>query len=322
MAARHGDAHMGPFPLPQGGTLTSAQRQDIWQRTGVSACVRWRAQWQQRCLTLSGPADWLMEGKRLAEAAIQANGSEHGRQEEDQPAQTHDVDELRRRFDWLHQYYHGQIATLQNQLDQVSRRASEAYDKAVELTEILEKQKQEKKDKKRKRTEKKKEQNEEQDEERSRDGGPGSASHAHVEKKSEGSPRRDVRDPKQGQEEKNAPKQEGGKTTRGPSPGPTEDQLKNIPWFKELYDFKVAAAKDEKWIKSKTQYVAKGLEGNAGKEYEYYKRECSAYGVTRSDEVPTVIPVDDNEAEEKQAASSQGGLPLTKIPETQEEPLK
>jgi len=133
---------------------------------------------------------------------------------------------------------------------------------------------------------------------------------------------------------------------------------------------KVAAAKDEKWIKSKTQYVAKGLEGNAGKEYEYYKRECSAYGVTpattpwadqwrpakvevkqeikkekassssededegdvtdtdvtvdspRSDEVPTVIPVDDNEAEEKQAASSQGGLPLTKIPETQEEPLK
>jgi len=130
---------MGPFPLPQGGTLTSAQRQDIWQRTGVSACVRWRAQWQQRCLTLSGPADWLNEGKRLAEAAIQANGSEHGRQEEDQPAQTHDVDELRRRFDWLHQYYHGQIATLQNQLDQVSRRASEAYDKAVELTEILEK---------------------------------------------------------------------------------------------------------------------------------------------------------------------------------------
>jgi len=80
-----------------------------------------------------------MEGKRLAEAAIQANGSEHGRQEEDQPAQTHDVDELRRRFDWLHQYYHGQIATLQNQLDQVSRRASEAYDKAVELTEIPEK---------------------------------------------------------------------------------------------------------------------------------------------------------------------------------------
>ena len=35
-----------------------------------------------------------------------------------------------------------------------------------------------------------------------------------------------------------------------------------------------------------------------------------------------MIPVDDNEAEEKQAASSQGGLPLTKIPETQEEPLK
>lgn len=379
MAARSDDAHMGPIPLPQGGTLTSAQRQEIWQRTGVSASVRWRQQWQQRCLTLSGPAAWLNEGKRLAEAAIEANGSEHGRVQ-DQGAQ--DVEELRRRFDWLNQYYHGQICTLQGQLEQVSRRASEAYDKALELAEILEKKNQKAADKKRKRMEKAKEKEEGPPENKPEDEGHGSASNGQKEETQEepADERRDVRDPKERQEEQKArleedkqmkkdKKDKGRKTKeRTPSPGPTEEQLRNIPWFKECYDMKVAAAPQEPWIKNKATYVAKSLSLHEGKEYEYYKRQCSSYGVTPAtacyadqwtakvevkeevkkepassssgedgatdtdvtidsprdaSEAPTVIPVDENEAEtEKQAASSQGGLPLTKIPEEKEDTLK
>ena len=75
---------MGPFPLPSGnGTLTAADRDRIRQQTGVSACVRWRAQWQQRCLTLSGPPSRLEQAKaRLAEECIRRNGEEGGRASE------------------------------------------------------------------------------------------------------------------------------------------------------------------------------------------------------------------------------------------------
>ena len=74
---------MGPLPLPSGnGTLTAADRDRIRQQTGVLACVRWRAQWQQRCLTLSGPPSRLEQAKALAEECIRMNGEEGGRASE------------------------------------------------------------------------------------------------------------------------------------------------------------------------------------------------------------------------------------------------
>ena len=56
----HPEVHMGPFPLPRGGTLTSKQRWEIWQNEetkGCSASVRRRTQWASRCLTISGLFD-------------------------------------------------------------------------------------------------------------------------------------------------------------------------------------------------------------------------------------------------------------------------
>ena len=49
--------HMGPYPLPRGGTLTSWQRNQIWKdemTKGCSASVRRRTQWASRYLPLSG----------------------------------------------------------------------------------------------------------------------------------------------------------------------------------------------------------------------------------------------------------------------------
>ncbi|CAK9013481.1 Uncharacterized protein SCF082_LOCUS11947 [Durusdinium trenchii] len=78
-----GDAHMGPIPLRGGvGTLTSADRQVILQRTGRSASVRYRQQWGERCLTVSGPAEWLTAAKDLANQMIKRNGEDGGRTEE------------------------------------------------------------------------------------------------------------------------------------------------------------------------------------------------------------------------------------------------
>ena len=69
---------MGPFPLENGGTLKSEDRQKILQATGVSASARWRQQWQQRCLSLSGPASGKEEAKQMAYRAIEAHGTEGG----------------------------------------------------------------------------------------------------------------------------------------------------------------------------------------------------------------------------------------------------
>ena len=82
----YGEAKMGPFPLEKGGTLTAEDRQKILQATGVSASVRWRQQWQQRCLSLSGPASGLEEAKEMAYRAIEANGTEGGRASEPKDA--------------------------------------------------------------------------------------------------------------------------------------------------------------------------------------------------------------------------------------------
>ena len=76
-------AHLGPIPLRgEGGTLTSEDRAHIYQQTRCSASVRWRQQWQQRCLTINGPPENLSEARRLADAAIRANGTEGGRHQD------------------------------------------------------------------------------------------------------------------------------------------------------------------------------------------------------------------------------------------------
>ena len=56
-------AHMGPLPLAEG----ASDREAIFKETGVSGGVRYRQQWGQRCLSLSGPAEKLPAAKILAE---------------------------------------------------------------------------------------------------------------------------------------------------------------------------------------------------------------------------------------------------------------
>lgn len=75
------EAHMGPIPLQGGGTLTAEDRARILSATGCSAVVRFRQQWGQRCLSISGPAERLSEARRLSDEAIRANGEEGGRRE-------------------------------------------------------------------------------------------------------------------------------------------------------------------------------------------------------------------------------------------------
>ena len=71
---------MGPLRLPNGaGTLTAADRDTIWQQFQVSASVRWRAQWGERCLSLSGPPRQLEDAKNMALQMIVAHGTEGGR---------------------------------------------------------------------------------------------------------------------------------------------------------------------------------------------------------------------------------------------------
>ena len=77
------DAHMGPIPLgPSGGTLTSENKEFIKNRTGVAASVRYRQQWGQRCLTLSGPPGQMQIAMTMARECIEANGTEGGRVQE------------------------------------------------------------------------------------------------------------------------------------------------------------------------------------------------------------------------------------------------
>ncbi len=62
--------HVGPFPMPEGGTLVAEQRKDILNKTGCSASVRLRTQWESRCLTIAGPVDKLQEAYNMASAFI------------------------------------------------------------------------------------------------------------------------------------------------------------------------------------------------------------------------------------------------------------
>ena len=65
------NAHLGPLPLPEGhGTLTAEDRKRIMEQTKCSVSVRFRSQWDERCLVVTGPPDKLEEGYKAALAAI------------------------------------------------------------------------------------------------------------------------------------------------------------------------------------------------------------------------------------------------------------
>ena len=118
--AREGDAHMGPIPLPGNqGTLTSADRNKIWHETGVSATVRWRQQWQARCLSLAGPASKLTRAKEMADAAILANGVEGGRAQAREDALQNQVNQMAAATTTMWQQLQlltGRVAQLEGQL--------------------------------------------------------------------------------------------------------------------------------------------------------------------------------------------------------------
>ena len=78
------NAHMGPIPLPGGqGTLTAADKRIITERTQCSAAVRFRSQWSERALTVTGPPNKLEEAVKLARQLIKNNGVEGGRKSHD-----------------------------------------------------------------------------------------------------------------------------------------------------------------------------------------------------------------------------------------------
>lgn len=119
--AQHDDnnAHMGPIPLRDGGTLTAKDRDDIFARTGVSCSVRFRPQWQERCLSLSGPSQWLSEARRMADERIAANGTEGGRHPS--PEETaRNLTALRHDMDRNNQWYTNQIGQLSHGLQQLT----------------------------------------------------------------------------------------------------------------------------------------------------------------------------------------------------------
>ena len=93
------DAHMGPIPLDKGGTLTAADRDDIYSQTWVSASVRYRPQWGQRCLSLAGPPDQLSRAKSMALQRIEAHGEEGGRVDPNHVAM--ELAEVKRNYEML-----------------------------------------------------------------------------------------------------------------------------------------------------------------------------------------------------------------------------
>lgn len=171
------EAHMGPFPLGKdGGTLTASDRSEIYRKTGCSAAVRFRQQWGERCLSISGPASWLSEAKRLAEECIANNGTEYGRAE---PATSSSsagqLEELRTRVDWLNgqqSYYNNQVWALRGEMQQMAHKMQELQQLAASavqanagLAKQIEEELNAQKNKKRKKKEAKEKDNKKKDDE-------------------------------------------------------------------------------------------------------------------------------------------------------------
>lgn len=147
-ASGYDDAHMGPLRLPNGrGTLTSQDRNDIWQRYKVSASVRFRQQWGERCLTLTGPASALTDAKAMAEQRIQDNGDEHGRAEDptvnNLRVQQGILDQELRKQSGIIQYMQNQVVTADARAQHainVATQASVAAAEAMSLAKALAKE--------------------------------------------------------------------------------------------------------------------------------------------------------------------------------------
>ena len=127
--ARPNEAHMGPLRLPGGqGTLTARDRDDIWERYWVSASVRWRAQWAERCLSLSGDAGSLNAAKDMAMERIAQHGTEGGRASE--PTAGPQLQALQTQVHQLDQYVRNHHSLLQH-LTQQATRAEQTAGQAV-----------------------------------------------------------------------------------------------------------------------------------------------------------------------------------------------
>ena len=127
--ARPNEAHMGPLRLPGGqGTLTARDRDDIWERYRVSASVRWRAQWAERCLSLSGDAGSLNAAKEMAMERIAQHGTEGGRASE--PTAGPELQALQTQVHQLDQYVRNHHSLLQY-LTQQATRAEQTAGQAV-----------------------------------------------------------------------------------------------------------------------------------------------------------------------------------------------
>ena len=128
MAARAGEAHMGPLMLPNGaGTLTAADRDTTWQQFQVSASVRWRAQWGERRLSLSGLQ------------MIAAHGTEGGRAAPGPTQQ--EFQQLERQAAAMQQHLthqQGLLQWLQVQLQKAEQNAAAAYHESLKAKDEAE----------------------------------------------------------------------------------------------------------------------------------------------------------------------------------------
>ncbi|CAK9037144.1 MBD domain-containing protein [Durusdinium trenchii] len=127
-------AHMGPIPLPDGGTLTADDRARIQAEHAVSAAVRFRQQWGQRCLSLSGPPERLAAAKKLAEELIRKNGTEGGRITESNNGgnQSKEVQALRQQLGRIE----GQMQVFNTQMQWVSSTLATATNAATTANQM------------------------------------------------------------------------------------------------------------------------------------------------------------------------------------------
>ena len=138
--ARAGEAHMGPLRLPNGsGTLAAANRDTIWQQFQVSASVRWRAQWGERCLSLSGPPRQLEDAKNMALQMIATHGTEGGRAAPGPTQQ--EFQQLERQAAAMQQqltHQQGVLQWLQVQLQKAEQNAAAAYHESIKAKDEAE----------------------------------------------------------------------------------------------------------------------------------------------------------------------------------------
>ena len=111
----------------------------IWQQFQVSASVRWRAQWGESCLSLSGPPRQLEDAKNMALQMIAAHGTEGGRAAPG-PAQQ-EFQQLERQAAAMQQqltHQQGLLQWLQVQLQKAEQNAAAAYHESLKAKDEAE----------------------------------------------------------------------------------------------------------------------------------------------------------------------------------------